>query len=215
MERGRGVRAKRRLPPLRERREDIESLARHFLARSAAELGVPVRRLDRAALDALRRFDYPGNIRQLENVCQWLTVMAPSAEVGVEDLPPEILGADAGGMPGQGTQPGQGDPPFRVPDTVAAPARTGGGAAPLRSDWHAGLEAEALDRLARREPGVMDRLQRDFERTLLRVGLRQAGGRRGEAALRLGIGRNTLTRKCRELGLDNPDGDEAPEASGG
>ncbi|MCZ4330234.1 nitrogen regulation protein NR(I) [Castellaniella denitrificans] len=204
-----------RLPPLRERREDIESLARHFLARSAAELGVPVRRLDRAALDALRRFDYPGNIRQLENVCQWLTVMAPSAEVGLEDLPPEILDADAAGMPGQGTQPGLDDPPFRVPDTAAAPALTGGDAAPLRSDWRAGLEAEALDRLARRESGVMDRLQRDFERTLLRVGLRQAGGRRGEAALRLGIGRNTLTRKCRELGLDNPDGDEAPGASGG
>ena len=101
------------------------------------------------------------------------------------------------------------------PDTAAAPALTGGDAAPLRSDWRAGLEAEALDRLARRESGVMDRLQRDFERTLLRVGLRQAGGRRGEAALRLGIGRNTLTRKCRELGLDNPDGDEAPGASGG
>ncbi|HET8703793.1 nitrogen regulation protein NR(I) [Castellaniella sp.] len=192
-----------RLPPLRERREDIESLARHFLARSAAELGVPVRRPDASALEALRRFDYPGNIRQLENICQWLTVMAPSAEVGLEDLPPEILGTGAAVVPLQaeaGPEPDDATRP--APGTEAA-------AAAPRSDWRAALEAEALGRLARRETGVMDALQRDFERALLRAGLRQAGGRRGEAALRLGIGRNTLTRKCRELGLDEPDADQA------
>ncbi|MGB3425099.1 MAG: nitrogen regulation protein NR(I) [Castellaniella sp.] len=171
-----------RLPPLRERREDIESLARHFLARSAAELGVPVRRPDAAALQALRRFDYPGNIRQLENICQWLTVMAPSAEVGVEDLPPEIL--DAGDADRA--------EPVTGPDEAAPQSR---------SDWRAELAVEAQARLARREPCVMDELLRDFERTLLRAGLEQAGGRRGEAALRLGIGRNTLTRKCQELGV--------------
>ncbi|MHA3902504.1 nitrogen regulation protein NR(I) [Castellaniella sp. WN] len=195
-----------RLPPLRERREDIESLARHFLARSAAELGVPVRRPDQAALEALRRFDYPGNIRQLENVCQWLTVMAPSAEIGVEDLPPEILGADAAGTSGSGVGTGPGDVSRRVPDLTTASAVAGGAAPPVRPDWRAGLETEARDRLTRREPCVMDTLRRDFERTLLRAALDQAGGRRGEAALRLGIGRNTLTRKCRELGMNKPDG---------
>lgn len=200
---------------MRERREDIESLARHFLARSAADLGVPVRRLDRAALDALRRFDYPGNIRQLENVCQWLTVMAPSAEVGLEDLPPEILAADAARVSGRGAESRLDDPPFRAPDMAAATTRSAPSAQAQRPDWRAGLEAEAWDRLARHEPGVMDTLQQDFERTLLRVGLRQAGGRRGEAALRLGIGRNTLTRKCRELGLDSSDEDEVPEAPRG
>ncbi len=178
-----------RLPPLRERREDIESLARHFLARSAAELGVPVRRPDAAALEALRRFDYPGNIRQLENVCQWLTVMAPSAEVGLEDLPPEILDAGDTGWAEPGASSGQGP----GPEAAASQAQSG---------WCAALAIEARARLARREPCVMDELLRDFERTLLRVGLEQAGGRRGEAALRLGIGRNTLTRKSKELGMD-------------
>ena len=204
-----------RLPPLRERREDIESLARHFLARSAAELGVPVRRPDPAALEALRRFDYPGNIRQLENVCQWLTVMAPSAEVGLEDLPPEVLGTGgaAAAAPEPGTGPGlaaEGAAPPAFPQAESPAAPVSGTGAP-RPDWRAGLEAEARDRLARREPCVMDTLQQDFERTLLRAGLRQAGGRRGEAALRLGIGRNTLTRKCKELGLDEPDTDQSFE----
>jgi two-component system nitrogen regulation response regulator GlnG len=204
-----------RLPPLRERREDIESLARHFLARSAAELGVPVRRPDPTALEALRRFDYPGNIRQLENVCQWLTVMAPSAEVGLEDLPPEILGTGgaAAAAPEPGTRPGlavEGAAPPAFPQAESPAAPVSGTGAP-RPDWRAGLEAEARDRLARREPCLMDTLQQDFERTLLRAGLRQAGGRRGEAALRLGIGRNTLTRKCKELGLDEPDTDQSLE----
>ncbi|MFV0283787.1 MAG: nitrogen regulation protein NR(I) [Castellaniella sp.] len=203
-----------RLPPLRERREDIESLARHFLARSAAELGVPVRRPDPAALEALRGFDYPGNIRQLENVCQWLTVMAPSAEVGLEDLPPEFLETGAASA---GVGPATGAAPSGIPD--AAGAISAASIAPAtRSDWRAALEAEARVRLACREPCVMDALRQDFERTLLEAGLRQAGGRRGEAALRLGIGRNTLTRKCRELGLDTPDEDEAlasPADSGG
>ncbi|WP_276808866.1 nitrogen regulation protein NR(I) [Castellaniella defragrans] len=201
-----------RLPPLRERREDIESLARHFLARSAAELGVPVRRPDPAALAALRRFDYPGNIRQLENVCQWLTVMAPSAEVGLEDLPPEILGADAAGAADSASGPGSGPAGAgSAPGAGLDPAHAPGQGGAARPDWRAALEAEARGRLARREPCVMDTLQRDFERTLLRAGLRQVGGRRGEAALRLGIGRNTLTRKCRELGLDEPDTDRPDE----
>ncbi|MDY0309611.1 MAG: nitrogen regulation protein NR(I) [Castellaniella sp.] len=203
-----------RLPPLRERREDIESLARHFLARSAAELGVPVRRPDPAALEALRRFDYPGNIRQLENVCQWLTVMAPSAEVGIEDLPPEILGSAVAMMPVSGLGPGPDAALCATVDAKAVVPPAQSAASPLRPDWRAGLEAEARDRLVRREPCVMDTMLRDFERVLLKAGLRQAGGRRGEAALRLGIGRNTLTRKCRELGLDAPGEDEAVDESG-
>ena len=192
-----------RLPPLRERREDIESLTHHFLARSAAELGVPVRRPDAAALAALRRFDYPGNIRQLENICQWLTVMAPSADVGRDDLPPEILDAVRTG-------------PAAAPDRSDLDAAVPPGAAPApppASDWRQALDAEACHRLMRREPCVMDTLLQDFERTLLRAGLNLAGGRRGEAALRLGIGRNTLTRKCRELGLDTDE--DSPQAADG
>jgi two-component system nitrogen regulation response regulator GlnG len=173
-----------RLPPLRERREDIEPLARHFLARSAAELGVAERRLSAAALNVLQRFDYPGNIRQLENLCQWLTVMTPGLVIEPEDLPPECH------LPAPAPEAG----------TAAADPATG---------WRAGLARESRARLQAGEPGLMDALLLDVERVLLQEALRLAGGRRGEAALRLGIGRNTLTRKCRILGFGEAEADEA------
>lgn len=195
-----------RLPPLRERREDVESLARHFLMRSAAELGVPQRSLTPEALELLRSFDYPGNIRQLENICQWLTVMTASPKVRPEDLPPEIqvVGGTAS-QPGRALWDGS---------SPVAPARPEPAAASASQDWQGALAAEAQARLARREPGLMECMLRDFERILLEAGLRAARGKRGEAALRLGIGRNTLARKCRELGLDDTgpaDGGRAPE----
>ncbi|MGB6241269.1 MAG: nitrogen regulation protein NR(I) [Castellaniella sp.] len=165
-----------RLPALRARREDIETLARHFLARSAAQLGVPVRTLDPDALRALQQFDYPGNIRQLENICQWLTVMTASPQVHAQDLPPDIH-AD-GGAPG-----GRSD-------------------AEPQNDWQAALAHEVRLRLQRQDLDLTDVLRQDFERVLLRQALALAGGQRGRAALMLGIGRNTLTRKCQELGLD-------------
>jgi len=177
-----------RLPPLRERREDIESLARHFLRRSAQELDVPVRALEADALEALRQFDYPGNIRQLENICQWLTVMTASVQVRAEDLPPEVrqaLPASAAGLP---------------PPAAAAAGRGAGDAAV--PDWRAALSAEVRRRLLQKDPDQIERLRQDVERILLREALAQAQGQRGRAALILGIGRNTLTRKCQELGLD-------------
>ncbi|MGB6007795.1 nitrogen regulation protein NR(I) [Castellaniella sp.] len=167
-----------RLPPLRARREDIERLAHHFLARSASQLGVQVRSLGPDALLALRQFSYPGNIRQLENICQWLTVMTASPQVQAQDLPPEIM-ADGGGA---ATAP-----------LADAPA-----------DWRAALAERVSRGLRQRDPDLMESLRKDFERVLLRQALAQAGGQRGRAALMLGIGRNTLTRKCQELDLDDP-----------
>src|SRR5690606_12565507 len=79
-----------RLPPLRERREDIPLLARHFLAKSAQELGVDSKRLSDGALRFLAALDFRGNVRELENLCHWLTVMAPGQTVEVADLPPEL-----------------------------------------------------------------------------------------------------------------------------
>jgi two-component system nitrogen regulation response regulator GlnG len=79
-----------RLPPLRERREDIPLLTRHFLQKSAQDLGVEPKRLSEAALKYLAALDFPGNVRQLENVCHWLTVMAAGQIVEVADLPPEL-----------------------------------------------------------------------------------------------------------------------------
>jgi len=86
-----------RLPALRERREDIPTLARFFLQKSAKDLGVEAKRISEAALARLAGFDFPGNVRQLENICHWLTVMAPAQVIETKDLPPELLDPRAGG----------------------------------------------------------------------------------------------------------------------
>jgi two-component system nitrogen regulation response regulator GlnG len=170
-----------RLPSLRERREDIPLLARHFLRKSAAELNVEPKRFSDAVLKYLSALDYPGNVRQLENLCHWLTVMAPSAQIEIDDLPPEIRS-----------------------DNTASAAQ----------DWVSALAREAEMRLARGETRIMDELTHQFEKTLILKALAQTGGRRIEAAHLLGIGRNTLTRKVQELGIDNhaaaAGGDDSP-----
>ncbi len=161
-----------RLPPLRERRDDIPLLARHFLAKSAAELGGEPKRLTEAALRFLQGLDFPGNVRQLENLCHWLTVMAPGQSVDLADLPAELRDG------------------------------TGAARAELPANWADALAAEA-DRLLSTEPGkVYDLLSRAFESVLIRRALVATGGRRIDASQLLGIGRNTITRKIQELGLD-------------
>jgi len=164
-----------RIPSLRERREDIALLARHFLAHSAKELGVEPKRLSDEVLAHIGRMDFPGNVRQLENLCHWLTVMAPGQAIGVADLPVEFRG-----------EPVSAD---------LAPA----------SDWIAALEQEVERRLARGETGVLDQLARQFERSLISRALARTGGRRIEAATLLGMGRNTITRKIQELGIGEAD----------
>jgi two-component system nitrogen regulation response regulator GlnG len=161
-----------RLPPLRERAEDVGPLARHFLQKSARELAVETKVLSEDALKALASFAYPGNVRQLENVCHWLTVMAPGQRIEVADLPPE----------------------------VRAPA--GGQRADEDGGWLVALDRELAQALARGEPAVGDRLEDEFERALIRRALAHTGGHRMEAAKRLGWGRNTLTRKIQELGME-------------
>jgi two-component system nitrogen regulation response regulator GlnG len=162
-----------RLPPLRERRDDIPLLARHFLQKSAQELGGEPKRLTDAALKYLQGLDFPGNVRQLENLCHWLTVMAPGQSVDIADLPAELReGAD------NSTR------------------------RDMLPNWSAVLAGEA-DRLLAAAPGeVFDKLNREFEATLIRRALNATGGRRIDAAQLLGIGRNTITRKIQELGLD-------------
>jgi len=164
-----------RIPSLRERREDIAPLARHFLARSAKELGVEPKRLSDEVLAHIARMDFPGNVRQLENLCHWLTVMAPGQAIGVADLPAEFRGE---------------------PEEARPPAAT---------DWVAALEQEVERRLARGETGVLDQLSRQFERSLITKALARTGGRRIEAANLLGMGRNTITRKIQELGIGEAD----------
>ena len=167
-----------RLPSLRERREDIPLLARHFLAKSAKELGMEAKRLTEAAMNYLSAHDFPGNVRQLENVCHWLTVMAAGQSIEINDLPPELREESS---------------------------RVQG------SDWIGALSREAEKALARGESGIMDSLSREFEKVLIAKALAHTGGRRIEAANLLGIGRNTITRKIQELGLEDK-GNRAEEA---
>ena len=158
-----------RLPPLRERREDIPLLTRHFLQKSARELGIEAKRLSDAAIKYLAGMDFPGNVRQLENLCHWLTVMAPGQQVEINDLPTELREAE--------------------PTAVA-------------TDWESALEVEVDRLLARGMSEVHTLLTQTFERILIERALAHTGGRRIEAAHALGIGRNTITRKIQELGIE-------------
>ena len=186
-----------RLPALRERREDIAMLARHFLQQSARQLGVEPKRISDAALETLSRFSFPGNVRQLENVCHWLTVMAPAQVIEPKDLPPEIGLAVGEAVPAQTTTVvasvggAEGSLPAAV-DLVPAPA----------ADWESGLQAEAMSLLLSGRMDVWDELTKRFERKLILTALDTTRGRRIEAAHKLGIGRNTITRKIQELGLE-------------
>ncbi len=168
-----------RLPSLRERSEDIPLLAKHFLAMSAKQLGVEPKRIGDDALAHLARLDFPGNVRQLENLCHWLTVMAPGQVIDLGNLPPE----------------------FRAQSSDAAAAG---------SDWLAALEQEAERRLARGDTGILDALGRQFERALISKALAKTGGRRIDAANLLGMGRNTITRKIQELGIEDNEGGQDP-----
>ena len=195
-----------RLPALRERAEDVPSLTRFFLQKSARELGVEAKRITDAALVQLMRFDFPGNVRQLENICHWLTVMAPAQMIEPKDLPPELgVHASAAAESLQSVEPAvqrtHPELPVDLPPvavTALAPAPAG-----IAADWLSGLEAEARQLLQAADPQVWDTLTHKFEAQLIRTALEITRGRRIEAAQKLGIGRNTITRKIQELGLDD------------
>jgi two-component system nitrogen regulation response regulator GlnG len=185
-----------RLPALRERREDIPVLTRHFLQQSARQLGVEAKRISDAALVWLSNFGFPGNVRQLENICHWLTVMAPAQVIEPKDLPPEVGVSNDLPLPITAT----------VPDVVAPLADDLSIVQTLRDEpvqgWEQGLYAEASALLATDRTDVWDALTRRFESRLILAALAATRGRRIEAAQKLGIGRNTITRKIAELGLD-------------
>jgi len=188
-----------RLPALRERREDVPMLARHFLQQSARQLGVEPKRISDAALERLGRFSFPGNVRQLENICHWLTVMAPAQVIEPKDLPPEVMGGEAAApvapVPSDATATSALSTPSLEQAAMAA-------VQPLPDGWEGGLEAEAQALLLSGRHDVWDELTRRFERKLILTALASTKGRRIEAAHKLGIGRNTITRKIQELGLE-------------
>ena len=211
-----------RLPALRERREDVSMLTRHFLQQSAQQLGVEPKRISDAALAWMENFGFPGNVRQLENICHWLTVMAPSQVIEPKDLPPEVgvtrtlAGTDVtppakAHVPEEPVGGGEAGAPMRAPAAVAVlpatQALSGAPAAPMLlggalQGWEFDLESEAVALLDAGQTDVWDVLTRRFESRLILAALANTKGRRIEAAQKLGIGRNTITRKIQELGLE-------------
>ena len=196
-----------RLPALRERREDVFALTRHFLQQSAKQLGVEPKRISDAALQQLSKFGFPGNVRQLENICHWLTVMAPAQVIESKDLPPEVQGATPevanAGLPAivavvEEKTPDMPLASFKV-EPVSGLISTGHAAS--SNGWEADLEVEAQALLATGRTDVWDVLVRRFESKLIQTALLSTRGRRIEAAQKLGIGRNTITRKIQELNL--------------
>lgn len=159
------------MPPLRDRQEDIPLLATHFLAEAAQELNVDTKQLDADTTAYLSRLDWPGNVRQLENTCRWLTVMSPSQTVHMDDLPAELQH----------------------------------NAAQSSSDdnWEASLRRWADLRFASGEQTLLDDATPRFERIMIEVALKHSGGRRQDAAKLLGWGRNTLTRKIKDLHMED------------
>ena len=203
-----------RLPALRERREDVFMLTRHFLQQSAKQLGVEPKRIADQALQQLSHFNFPGNVRQLENICHWLTVMAPAQVIEPKDLPPEVQSvvAEAARPASPPAEPlPQAAARELLPTEAAASPSPAKAAAVSSADWplsaaaghwETGLEAEALALLVSGQTDVWDVLTRRFESKLIQIALLNTRGRRIEAAHKLGIGRNTITRKIQELGLE-------------
>lgn len=160
------------LPRLADRQEDIPKLMQFFLGKAAQELGVEGKILSTSASRYLCQLPWPGNVRQLENTCRWLTVMAAGREIHPSDLPPELL------------EPAQS---ARDNDTTT---------------WQDTLAAWAQQRLAAGESNVLRKALPEFERIMITAALAHTGGKRAEAAETLGWGRNTLTRKIKELEED-------------
>ncbi|AMP37893.1 MULTISPECIES: nitrogen regulation protein NR(I) [Ralstonia solanacearum species complex] len=201
-----------RLPPLRERPEDITLLARHFLQKSAKELGVEPKRMSDEALAHIATLPFPGNVRQLENLCNWLTVMAPAQTIEIKDLPHDLVRGASQMLPGAADLMAAGRPAVAGEPSSGVDAYVTGAEAPVgagvaagasvMSGWERALAGEAKAMLEAGQPDVMDALTRRFERAILEAALGVTRGRRVEAATRLGIGRNTITRKLQELGFD-------------
>ena len=159
------------IPALRERSEDIGLLARHFLQSAATELDMETKSLDDESLEFLKKLEWRGNVRQLQNTCRWLTVMAPGQEVHLDDLPPELLNKESKSQ--------------------------------MSDDWVKVLQYWAEQQLANGETDLFNKATPEFERVMIQTALRSAGGRRQDAARLLGCGRNTLTRKIKELDMED------------
>jgi len=165
------------IPKLADRREDIPKLAKHFFNTAAKELNVEPKIMLPATENYLCSLSWPGNVRQLENTCRWITVMASGREVHLEDLPPELM------------------------DRKESSAPAG--------DWENALRHWADQSLARGQHDILSEAVPTFDRALIETALKHTAGRKRDAANLLGWGRNTLTRKRKELGMTDRSDDDA------
>jgi len=154
------------LPPLRERSTDIPLLLGHFLQRAADDLQAEKKVLSSDVIDFLQTLPWPGNVRQLENISRWMTVMAAGRDVAMDDLPSELLDVQVVSASG---------------------------------DWRTLFSQEMSQRLEAGESRILDKLVPEFERLALEAALQKTAGRKKDAANLLGWGRNTLTRKLKEI----------------
>jgi two-component system nitrogen regulation response regulator GlnG len=164
------------IPALKDRKEDIPQLCEHFLIQAAKELSVESKQLSKTAADFLSHYAWPGNVRQLENTCRWLTVMASGKDILIDDLPPEIL-----------------DKPIYQKSSQMQEAN---------GNWVSSFEVWLDDQLSQGKSDVIKEAQANFERALIEISLRHTKGHKQEAAKRIGWGRNTITRKMQELDMN-------------
>jgi two-component system nitrogen regulation response regulator GlnG len=187
------------IPRLRDRNEDIPMLAAHFLARAGRELSVEPKQLRSETIAFMQQLPWQGNVRQLENTCRWLTVMASGREIFPEDLPPELRTRT-------GTEIGATEP---AATSLTAPANTTVPVLPTaQQSWEKTLAQWATQRLQSGEQQLLNEALPAFERTMIEVALQHSQGKKRLAAELLGWGRNTLTRKLRELGINTVDDDD-------
>ena len=157
------------LPKLSDRKEDIPTLVKHFFQKSSDELKEEKKYLSAEVEDYFMTLSWPGNVRQLENTCRWLTVMSPTREVKLEDLPDDLKVVNVENL----------------------------------NDWTKVLQSWSENYLSKGKNNLLEEAIPEFERTIIKVALNKTMGRKKEAAELLGWGRNTLTRKIKELGLES------------
>ena len=157
------------VPSLRERKEDIDVLTKYFLKNHSDSLGEELRVLSKEVMEVISRYDWPGNVRQLENICYWLALMTPTQNVKVEDLPEEI----------------------KDNQTIEAPS----------SSWEDGFNSWVKNVAMSVEKDLLDIVNPKIEKIIIKAALEKANGKKNEASILLGLGRNTLAKKIKELGI--------------
>jgi two-component system nitrogen regulation response regulator GlnG len=157
------------VPSLRERKEDIDVLTKYFLKNHSDSLGEELRVLSKEVMEVISRYDWPGNVRQLENICYWLALMTPTQNVKVEDLAEEI----------------------KDNQMIEAPS----------SSWEDGFNSWVKNIALSVEKDLLDIVNPKIEKIIIKAALEKANGKKNEASILLGLGRNTLAKKIKELGI--------------